>query len=378
MNDKELKELKRQFKWENDHFFISRIGIAYAKVNFDGREILSCDIKDFSLLAKEEADLYLTAFKKALSGNLGKNLLEYEFPLELEGNHPTQQKLYAFREDALQDESLFKKMVEEIISKGQYINNVCVLAAACEYVVPLKDKNDELTGETGGNYRFFLLSVHEAKLTDIGLYYDRHENSVQRKINEEMQIDSTSLDAILYPAFTDRGNDVNHVLYHCKSERHFNNDFVNTFLQCDQEISSIDQKDGFRQVLQGMFENRLKADTIVNIHNNVIDSIRENAEETGVLSFSKGEVKELLEASGADEKSMENFNSVYTLVMEDRPLNAVNMTDPGRISFKTNEINLSVKNAGVEKVSLKMIDGKKYLMISIDDDVEIDGLKVSL
>lgn len=378
MTEKELQELKRQFKWENDKFYLSRVGVAYAKISFDGREIQSMEIKDFSLLSEEEGELYLAAFKKALSGTMGKNLVEYEFSAPVDGEHAAQHRLYAFREDQLKSEDQFRELCEDIINKGQYTDNVCILAAACEYSVPLKTKNDEDTMEEAGKYRFVLVSVHPASLTRIGLVYDRPSNSVQRKINDDMQIETAPLDAFLYPCFTDRGADVNHVLYHCKNEKSFNADFVQSFLQCENQVSSLDQKDGFRQVLQGMFDNRLKAETILNLHNNITDDLQENAEETGMLTYSKGQVRELLEASGADEESLSHFSSVYSLVMDDRDIAAVNMTDKSRIVFKTPSIHLSVKNDGASQVSLKLVDGKKYLMIAVDDDVEIDGLSVSL
>ena len=97
-----------------------------------------------------------------------------------------------------------------------------------------------------------------------------------------------------------------------------------------------------------------------------------------MLTYSKGQVRELLEASGADEESLSHFSSVYSLVMEDRDIAAVNMTDKSRIVFKTPSINLSVKNDGADQVQLKMVDGRKYLKIAVDDDVEIDCLCVSL
>lgn len=378
MNEKELQELRRQFKWENDRFWISRLGTAYARVSYDGRDIISCQIRPFDELGEEEGELYLAAFKKALSGTFGKNLLEYEYEAGTDSENAGRDRLYAFRQDQLNDEEQFQQLAEDIIRKGQYTDNVCIVAAACEYSVPLKTKNDEESLEDGGKYRFVLVSVHPAVLTKIGLVYDRPSNTIQRKINDDMQIETACLDAFLYPAFTDRGADVNHVLYHCKNEKSFNPDFVSGFLQCGNEVSSLDQKDGFRQVLQGMFDKRLKAETVLNLHNNITDALQENEEETGMLTYSKGQVRELLEASGADEESLSHFSSVYTLVMDDRDIAAVNMTDKSRITFKTPAISLSVKNEGADKVSLKMVDGRKYLMIAVDDDIEIDGLSVSL
>ena len=58
MNKKELNELKRQIKWENDALYIPRIASAYASISSEEKKVLSYDIKDFTLLSEEEGTLY--------------------------------------------------------------------------------------------------------------------------------------------------------------------------------------------------------------------------------------------------------------------------------------------------------------------------------
>ena len=52
----------------------------------------------FLSLPEEEIYKYLDIFRKSLSGTLGKNLLNMEFPLEQEMGEGTQKSLMALRD----------------------------------------------------------------------------------------------------------------------------------------------------------------------------------------------------------------------------------------------------------------------------------------
>lgn len=55
MNKKELNELKRQIKWDNDLLYIPRIASAYASISSEEKKVLSYEIKDFSSCPKRKA-----------------------------------------------------------------------------------------------------------------------------------------------------------------------------------------------------------------------------------------------------------------------------------------------------------------------------------
>ena len=376
MNKKELNALKRQIKWENDALYIPRIASAYASISSEEKKVLSYDIKDFTLLSEEEGTLYLNIMKKSLAGQLGKNLLQFRFPRENGEKNPAQEKLYALVSSKLEDESLFREFVDDILENGHYANHVFITVAYGEYSVPLKSKNLEASYEDGYKYDFILVSVTPAQQTNIGLFFNRDTNEVERKVNSEMEIKPTPEDAILYPCFSERAADVNHVLYHAKNVKSLNPFFIEDVLDCAFPLSPLDEESGFSQMLIGMFEDRLSCDVLTAIHENIYDAIQESEEDESELTYSKGNVRRLLEVSGADEVSMSHFDDVYAKVLNDQPIKAVNMTDLNRMAIKVPDVSINVKNGGDTKVKMETLNGRKCLVIEMDDSIEINGIEL--
>lgn len=79
MNKKEISEIKKQFTPNN--CAITRICGCYV----DGEKNKKTKLKEaFLSLSEEEMFKYFEIFKKTLSGTVGKNLINMEFPLEQE------------------------------------------------------------------------------------------------------------------------------------------------------------------------------------------------------------------------------------------------------------------------------------------------------
>ena len=79
MNKKEISEIKKQFTPENCS--LTRICGCYV----DGEKNKKTELKEaFLSLSEEEMFKYFEIFRKSLSGTIGKNLMNMEFPLEQE------------------------------------------------------------------------------------------------------------------------------------------------------------------------------------------------------------------------------------------------------------------------------------------------------
>ena len=84
MNKKEISEIKKQFTPENCS--ITRICGCYV----DGEKNKKTELKEaFLSLSEEEMFKYFEIFRKSLSGTIGKNLMNMEFPLEQEAEGGT-------------------------------------------------------------------------------------------------------------------------------------------------------------------------------------------------------------------------------------------------------------------------------------------------
>ena len=74
MNQRELGELRRRFRPEKSA--ISRVYGCYVN---SSREIIAYIDQSLGLMPQEEAEKYLGLLKKALSGTLGRNLIDIVF-----------------------------------------------------------------------------------------------------------------------------------------------------------------------------------------------------------------------------------------------------------------------------------------------------------
>ncbi|UNT96422.1 DUF4317 family protein [Allobaculum mucilyticum] len=377
MNKKELQEIRRQLKPENERLHLKGIMEAYGKFKDTEASIQFCRRIDPETLSTEEEELYYEIFKKSLGGTPGKNLVEYGFDSRDPAAVELKRTFFDYKDGALLREETFESFAQEMIEKGNYRNSVYLTAGIFEYSAPNLNANRE---ETEGNstYRFMIVSVSEARLTQIGLYYSTYENSVQRKVNEEMQIIPSPLDAFLYPIFSDRASDVNHLLYHSKTAKNPNIDLIEQFFHVPFQSTGPEQSEGFAQVIEEVFPEGLDFKTAMNLHRNLADYIAEESEEEAVVKVDKNRMRDLLDASGARSENLEHFDSAYTRILEDQELAAINLLEKGKVSMKSPLISISVKDDGLDQIRTQIIDGKSCLVIEISDELQISNLPATV
>lgn len=377
MNKKELQEIKRQLKPENERLMLRGIQEAYGRRRDEDAAILFTRLIDPETLSTEEEELYFDIFKKSLGGTPGKNLMEYGFDHTDPQAVDLRQKLFDYRNGLLLEEEEFDKFAKEIIDKGNYRNPVYVTAGIFEYSAPnLNANHEELEGNS--TFRFMIAAVSEARLTDIGLFYSSRENSVQRKVNEEMQIIPSPLDAFLYPVFSDRAADVNHFLYHSKTAKQPNIDLIEQYFHIPFQSTAPEQSEGFSTLIADVFPEGLQMKTAINLHRNLSDYIKEGSEEDVVVTCDKARVRDLLEASGAPRSNMERFDEAYSRILEDQPLAAINLLEKGKISLKSPAISISVKDEALDDIQTRTIDGRTCLVIAISDEVQISHMPADI
>lgn len=139
MNQKELGELRRRFC--PDRSAVSRVYGCYVN---SGREIISYLDESLGQMPQEEAEKYLGLLKKALSGTLGKNLIDIVFSTEQVMNGPEHRLLSQLRSSALKDgaarDAFYQKVIESL-DMGE--SNYLILLAHDAYDVPHRGKDGE-------------------------------------------------------------------------------------------------------------------------------------------------------------------------------------------------------------------------------------------
>ena len=101
MNQNELKEIRRRFRPDKDN--ISRIYGCYVNA---AKEIVTRIDMSLGLMDQEETEMYYKILKKALSGSLGRNLIDIEFSTAQVEASDEHRLLQALRTSHLCDESM--------------------------------------------------------------------------------------------------------------------------------------------------------------------------------------------------------------------------------------------------------------------------------
>ena len=122
MNKKDLAEIKRRFHLEHNN--ITCIQGCY--VNNQG-EVISAFTRYLQGMPQEEAEKYLSIFKRTLSGTQGQNLLDIDFTPEQVMESQEHQLLTALRDCALKDETIVDAFFRQIRAHLQWEDHYLIL-----------------------------------------------------------------------------------------------------------------------------------------------------------------------------------------------------------------------------------------------------------
>lgn len=164
MNKKEISEIKKQFSPAN--CAITRICGCYV----DADKNKKTELKEaFLSLSEEEMFKYFEIFKKTLSGTLGKNLMNMEFPLDQEKEGGTQEFLMKLRASKLKDDQLIESFYDKIIENYDYPENYYIILIHAVYDIPGKTSDGiEMDDASEEIYEHILCSICPVKLSKAG------------------------------------------------------------------------------------------------------------------------------------------------------------------------------------------------------------------
>ena len=125
------------------------------------REKKKTELKEaFLSLPEEEAFKYFTIFRNGLSGTIGKNLINMEFPLHTEEEGGTQNFLLKLRDSELKDDGLIEEFYDRVIANFDYAENYYIILIHCAYDIPAKATDgSEMFDASDYVYEFILFSI---------------------------------------------------------------------------------------------------------------------------------------------------------------------------------------------------------------------------
>ncbi len=375
MNQKEVSELRRRFRPERSavsHLYGCYVGTAGSIIAYLDEPV--------SMLSQEEGEMFLGLLKKALSGSLGRNLIDIVFSTEQVVDSEEHRLLSALRDTALQDgavrEQFYQKVIQSLDLDG---SGYLILLAHDAYDVPAR-RGDELDAETGDTvFSYILCCVCPVKDGKLALEFCPGENEFHSCLGK--QVVSPPELGFLFPAFNDRAADLYSALFYTRKPDQLHQDFIDAVFHTEPPMSATEQREAFQAALAESLEEGCSMEVVQFVHERIRERLEEHKEsgDTEPPAMTVGEAAALLAECGVSEERTAAFKeSCGQRFGEGAVLAPANLVDTKRFEVKTAQMTLTMDPAFSALVEARIIDGKKYLLIPAGAEVEINGFPVGL
>ncbi len=375
MNDKEIAELRRRLRPEKN-------GITHVRgcyVN-ESREVLSIFDQPLALMEEEEAEKFLTIFRRALSGTLGKNLLDIPFATRQVGTSEEHKLLMTLRDTALSDADAAETLFHRIIDALSFEGNYGVLLCYDSYDVPYRAKDGaQLDDSSETVFPHVLCAVCPVKMTKAALHYDA-DNREFHKNHIDWIVSAPEL-GFLFPAFDDRATNLYDALYYTRSAKDNHPELIAALFGAEAPLPAETQRDTFCAMLSGAMEDGCSLQVVKAVHAQLSDMIAEHKANkvTDPLVLSKREVRAVLETCGVKSDDREKFSQEYDAEFgADAELSPRNLVNPGQMEVRTPDVVIRVNPDRADLIETRVIGGEKYILIHADDAVEVNGVSIEI
>ena len=415
MTKKDILELKRRMKKEACTF--TKLCGCYV----DGNKNIILKINEtFLNLKDEEFFKYLDIAKKALSGTIGNNLLELEFAPVGEGEDSMQSFLLGIRDSKLKNEALLDRLYEKIIEKYDYTGNYLILLFHDAYDVVIKTSDNNKLDESEEVYDYVLCAVCPVELSKAALGYREDENRIGARMRD--WVVGMPEVGFLYPAFTDRSTDIHAVMYYTKDAKETHTEFMEEILGCKSRRSGTEEKETFKSVIENVIgDDEQSNEVFIKLQKNLNYMIEEeealNYGSKEPLMLTNASVKELMEDTDISDEIKGKIEKVYDETFGEEPPEAKNLLDkkaleqsakrdrtvelekqvnvlkqqlenkksaddeppfdtdetpfdadePLDVNFASADISLNVSQSKLTEIKTEIIDGKKCIVIPVEE-----------
>ena len=374
MNKKEVSEIKRHFTEEDGFFNIGKVITAFV----DAEKNIKCKAsKNFNTIEDSQSELIMKSLRKVFSGKLSKNLLEFSFPNPAYAEGGTQNILYEATRTKLEDAEKADLLLRHITEKLDYLSTYAVFIGYCSYSVFKKSRDGESLDDSDHNYNFIVTAVCPVEIRIDGLVYDEDENVITRKPTNDRVVGENPTDGFIFPAFSEGGADVNHVMYYTKKPKAPNISIINEVLGCHFVATYNDERVTFRSVMNNVVGDELNFDVVTSVNEKISEVVAQNQDDTEPPVIDKERLTRILSESGVSDEKLETLDRVYDKLVGDTVMKASNLVE-NKTVVAVPSVTVNIRKDGLSKVKTQKIDGKRCLVIDLEDpEIAVNGLNVN-
>lgn len=371
MRKKDVLELKKRFK--KDYCTFTKMCGCY--VNGEKNVLLKFR-ETFLNLEEDEYFKFLEIAKKVLSGTVGNNILELNFPINEEFVNEKQISLMRLKNSKLKDDNILDEFYDSIIDNYDYTGNFLILIFHDAYDVITKTKDNIKIDESEEVYEYVLCAICPVSLSEPGLRYFEEENKIKARIRDWVVEAPTN--GFVFPAFIERSTDVNSIMYYTKNPKETHPELMEHALGCYKKQTATIQKEAFQSIIKdSLLVDEDEADKIfMEVQENLNTMIEEyNATYEDMdpepIILNKKDVQNLLIESGIPEEVTIKIEKSYEESFgEDLPL-AESLIDSKALKVKA-QLN---KEESLKK-QVQVLQNKLELVkqeVALDNDTPLSS-----
>ncbi|MBE6917598.1 MAG: DUF4317 domain-containing protein [Ruminococcaceae bacterium] len=375
MNIREVGEIRRHIR--RDRSNMTSLYCCYVN---DNKEIISEFRKSTGLMSENEGEKYFALLKRALSGTIGKNLIDIVFKTQQVMDSPEHKLLMELRRTGLEDSELRQEFYQKVIETVSLKQNYLILLGCDSYDVPFRSKNDEDdSGRSEETFRFILCAICPVKQTKSKLHY----------APEEKEFSDSGIDNIvsapelgfLFPAFDDRATNIYGALYYTHSPKNSHEEFVERVFHTPIPKPAFEQKRSFEAILANALDEQCSLEVVQSIHEDLAGRIElhKQSRVADPLLVCKEDVTQVLSSCGVSDSKIAKFSIDYDETFgHEADLHPKNIINEKRIEVTTPDVSIKVAPDRADLIETRVIDGVKYILINAEESVEVNGVSIHI
>ena len=375
MNEKEISEIRRRFRADKHN--IAHIRGCYVN---EKKEIIAQFDQSMALLGQTETEQIIALLRKTLSGGVDKNLTNIVFETQQVVGSPEHMLLMKLRQSELKDDAAAPTLFETIIAALSIEGNFLILLASDRYDVPYRAKDDAVLEDSSEEvYSYILCSICPVKLGKNALTFDGKE-SVFRNLSANWLVGAPEA-GFLFPAFDDRRTNLYGALYYTRDASENHPELAQALFQQEILMPPTEQKSTFQSLLGETLSEDCSLDTVQTVRERLCEMIAFHKESKipEPLTVTKSAVERILDSCGVSAERKEDFSQRYDEEFgENVSLSPRNIVNTKQIEVKTPDVTVHVNGERSDLVETRIIDGKRYLLICVEDGVEVDGVNIHI
>ena len=373
MNQKEVSELRRRWRLEKNS--VSHIYGCFVNAN---EEIIADLDESLGMMTQEEGEQYMSLLKKTLSGGLGKNLIDIVFSTQQVMDSPEHRQLMELRSSRLKDGQLRRQFYQTVTDSLDMGGSGYLLLLACDsYDVPRRGRDGEEQQDASEEvFTYLLCGICPLKLGKPELNYYPGDNEFHCAVSQTVAPPELGF---LFPAFDDRTANIYNALFYARKADELHQEFIDAVFRTEPPMSAGEQRETFQSALAESLEDGFNVEIVQAVHEQLTDRILRHKEskDPEPLALTARDVGSILQDCGVTQERVEDFRKRCDEQFgANAALSPANLIDAGRFQLKTAQAVVSVAPENCYLVETRIINGRKYILVPAEEDVEVNGLAV--